>query len=331
VALAVLAVPVSAVAPAPVASAATASKPPTISSSFTPGVIGVGGTSSIGFSVTNPNASGTLTAVGFTDTITGGVIDNPSGQSLSGCGSVVVTSNPGTTTITVSGASVKAGTPCVISIAVTAATAEAVTSQTGTVSSSAGSSASGSQASLTVLELPTVTATAPAAGAKYKFGQKVIIGYSCVQAAYALGLEGCTAQDDLGNTIATGAQLDTKIPGKHQLTIQATSISGVTDQTIDYTVLPDNRFKIGKLNSSGTKISFKLGLPGAGTLRITELAGKDTVVTVKVTVHRKRSVTITLVPDTKGQALLQSSHAKVELVVVYTPKRGVARTKRKHA
>src|SRR5262249_57761171 len=58
--------------------------PPTISKSFAPASISVGATSSLSFTITNPNASTTFDGVAFTDTLPAGVTVPDS--SVSHCG-----------------------------------------------------------------------------------------------------------------------------------------------------------------------------------------------------------------------------------------------------
>jgi hypothetical protein len=48
---------------------ALAADPPSITSGFTPSSIGVGDTSTLSFTISNPANNGTLTGVGFTDTL----------------------------------------------------------------------------------------------------------------------------------------------------------------------------------------------------------------------------------------------------------------------
>ena len=72
------------------AGASTPAVPPTIASSFTPNVIGVGGTTALGFTITNPNASGTLSSVAFNDTLPANLtVDDPNGENGT-CGSASV-------------------------------------------------------------------------------------------------------------------------------------------------------------------------------------------------------------------------------------------------
>jgi len=311
------------------ATAATKAAPPTITSSFTPNLIGVGQTTAVAYTITDPNASGSLSNVAFNGTLAGGaVIDNPNGANTSGCGSTLtIAANPGDTNIIVGGVTIKAGTPCVISIAVTSATAETATSTVPFVASSAGNSTSGSSATLTVLADPTVTVTTPTEGAKYTYGQKVTVTFTCDQAAYTLGIVGCAAQDDLGDDIVSGGLLNTSVPGAHQLTVQAFSVTGAeTDDTIDYTVLPDNAFTLKGVKTSGGKVTFKLVLPGAGKVKVKALAGSKTFALKTLNVKGKKTVSVTLKPTKAGAKLLGSGVLKLKLKVTYTPKGGVAKT-----
>ncbi len=306
--------------------AATA-KPPTITSSFAPNLIGVGDTTALGIVLGNPNSSGTLTGVGFTDTLPLGLtIDDPNGVSIaSACGTTaVVTAVPGTQTFSLATGSLKAGASCTVSVAVTPSQPEVFQNDTGPASSSAGTSAgNGDTEELMVLATPTATIVKPANNARYDYGQVVKARYSCGQADYTLGISSCSAQDDLGNTIADGGRLVTNVPGAHQLTVFAISIDGdVATTSVNYTVLPDNRFTVSKVKpKSGGSVSFELGLPGAGKVVALALAGKRTLVKDHLVVHGKQKLQVKLKP-----AGLGSGGGTVQLRVTYTPKGGVART-----
>lgn len=302
------------------AGASTPVVPPTIVSSFTPNLIGVGGTTAVGFTITNPNSSGTLSSVAFTDTLPANVtVDDPNGENGS-CGSAsVVTANPGSNTISLSGGSLKAGASCTVSVAVTASQPEVVQNQTGDVTSSAGSSSSGNTQTLTVLASPTVSVNKPRNNAKYTYGQVVMARYSCAQPGDPAGLSDCSAQDDLGNALNSGGRLDTRSPGAHTLSISATSVDGlVTTTTINYTVLPDNRFTVSKVKSlAGGALSFVLSLPGPGKINVHELAAGGRTFAATVTrVHRKRRLAVIVAPTSAA------GPATITLEVVFTPTGG---------
>ncbi len=312
--------------------AALAASPPTITSAFTPNLIGLSDSAAtaLSYTITNPNTSGTLSGLAFTGTLPAGLaVDNPNGENGT-CGSTsVITADPSSTTISLSGGSVKAGATCTFSVSVTAAQTGTFQSSTSVVSSSAGDSTAGTTASLTVIPPPTVTVSHIKEHAKYTYGQVVKPTYTCAQPDDATGLSDCSAEDDLGNDIASGGALKTKIPGVHSLTVSATSADGlVTTDTIDYTVLPDNQFTVAKVTPKHKgALQFQLALPGAGKVKVVELAGRKTVGQYAGSVAGKRKLNVTVKPTSAGNALLkQSSPVKVTLKVTYTPKGGVKRT-----
>ncbi len=311
------------------AAQAASAQPPTVTSSFTPNLIGAGGTTALGITITNPNASATLSSIAFTDTLPAGVvIDNPNGESGTCGASGVVTATPGTGTFSLSGGSLKGGTNCLASVDVTSAAPEVVENNTGPVSSSAGPSASGASEFLTVLAPPTATITTPKNNAKYNYGQRVRANYSCGQAYYALGLIDCSAVDDLGNTILDGQPVETNVPGAHQLTLYATSITGLAETaTVNYRVLPNNAFTVKKIKPGpGGQLGFQLALPGPGKVAITELAGSKKAATDSLRIGRAQTKRVTVKLNAVGRALLAKGAFRVRLTVVYTPKGGRART-----
>jgi hypothetical protein len=318
--------------------AIAAAAPPTITSAFTPTEIGVGDSTAtaLSFTITNPNASGTLSAVSFTDTLPAGLtVDNPNGENGT-CGSAsAVTAAAGSATISLAGGSLKATASCTVSVSLIASQVGVLQNTTGPVSSSAGSSATGDTQALTVLPPPAVTVAGVKTNAKYTFGEKVKPTYTCAQPGDPAALADCSAVDDLGHGIASGRALPTKLAGAHSLTVTATSSDGLsTSDTFNYTVLPDNRFTVSRIehNSAGT-ISLRLGLPGPGKVKVVELAPQGvTFGKYAVSVGAKRTLHVKVKPTPAGKALLKKgTAARIRLRVTYTPKGGVARTLTKHA
>jgi hypothetical protein len=311
---------------------ALAASPPTITSTFTPTLIGLSDSAAtaLAFTITNPNTSGTLSAVSFTDTLPAGLaVDNPNGENGT-CGSAgIITATPATQTMSLSGGSIGAHASCTFSVSVTAAQTGTFQSTASAVSSSAGPSSAGSAATLTVIPPPTVTVSHVKSHARYAYGQAVRPTYSCAQPDDAAGLTDCSAEDDLGNDIASGGALKTKIPGSHSLTISATSDDGVvTTDEIDYVVLPNNQFVIAKVKSQHHgALQFQLALPGAGKVKVVELAGSKTFGLFTGSIAGRRKLNVTVKPTAAGSALLkQTPSVKVTLHVTYTPKGGVKRT-----
>jgi LPXTG-site transpeptidase (sortase) family protein len=113
----------------------TAVAPPTISKWFQPSPILTDDTTTLSFTITNPNQSTALTGIGFTDDLPDGVTvgDSTSPQ----CGGTLTTSST-TDTIELSGASLAAGGSCTFSVEVTGATAGTKNNETSVVTSDEG-------------------------------------------------------------------------------------------------------------------------------------------------------------------------------------------------
>jgi len=318
------------------APAALAAAPPTVATTFTPNLIGFSDSSATALSVTiaNPNASGTLSSVSFTDTLPAGLaVDDPNGENGT-CGSAgVITANAGSQTISLTGGSVKAAASCTFSVSVVPSQTGSFADAPAAASSSAGTSAGPAPASLTVLPPPTVSVSHLRNNAKLAFGSVLRPTFSCAQPADPTGLSDCSAVDDLGNSVASGHTLNTRVPGSHTLTVSATSVDGlVTSQDVDYTVLPDNRFTLTKLSgkSNGT-VSFVLTLPWAGSVTVRELDGRHTFGSYSGHVSGQRTLKVTVHPTPAGKALLTGGNAqRIAIQVTYTPKGGVKHTVTRH-
>ena len=331
--LVLTAVLLAALAAVPAAQAASAS-PASISSAFTPALIGIGSTTptALSYTLTNPNASTALSGVSFTDTLPVGLaIDNPNGES-GNCGSAgVITANPGSQAISLSGGSLKAGSTCTFSVSVTATQAGTLQDTPGAVTSSGGTGAPGAAVSLTVLPPPTLTISAPANRAKLRFGQVTRARFSCAQPQDAQGLADCSGQDENGNTIAPNGALNTRATGVHTLTVDATSVDGlVTEKIIQYTVLPDNRFTVSHVKAAKSgALHLTLALPGPGMVRIVATPGRTTFAKLVRTVTAKRTLRLTLAPTAAGatlaKALVAGQTLHLRVVVTYMPRGGVKR------
>jgi uncharacterized repeat protein (TIGR01451 family) len=97
--------------------------PPVISKTFGNTNLITGNTTSLTFTITNPNSHVSLTGVAFTDTLPSGlVVATPNGLS-GGCGSGTITATAGTGSISLSGATLTAGSSCTFTVNVTGTTA----------------------------------------------------------------------------------------------------------------------------------------------------------------------------------------------------------------
>jgi len=133
--------------------------PPSITKSFAPDPIAVGGTSTLTFAITNPNSGAALTGVAFSDTLPAGltVVSATTAQ----CSGTLTVTAPDT--IALSGGSIAGGSSCSFDVTVTGATAGLKSNTTGAVSSTNGGTGNTATDTLTVSAVtvsdPAVTKT----------------------------------------------------------------------------------------------------------------------------------------------------------------------------
>ena len=124
--------------------------PPTISKAFSPSSIAVGGTSTLSFTLANPNTGVALSGVAFSDTLPAGVEVAAAPNANNACAGTV-TATAGTGVISLSDGSIAAGQSCAISVDVTATSGGAKDNTAGAVSSTnGGTGAASNTATLTV-------------------------------------------------------------------------------------------------------------------------------------------------------------------------------------
>ncbi len=130
---------------------------PTLTKSFSPNSVAAGATSTLTFTLTNPNTALALSGISFTDTLPSGL--SVSTGSSSQCGGTLSTSAP--RTISFSGGTLAASGSCNITVTVTAGASGIYDNISGFVSSTEGGTNTGStgvaSASLTVLQPPNIS------------------------------------------------------------------------------------------------------------------------------------------------------------------------------
>jgi hypothetical protein len=321
--------------------------PDTITSAFTPTTIGVGGTGTLVITITDTNTSGTDSNITFTDTLPAGlVIDSQNGESGS-CGSTAatpVTANPGSSTISLTGGSLKGGVAgsssatCAVSVDVTSNTVGNYSNAPGAVTSSDGTGTAGAAETLTVAGAPTVSGVSPANNSTFKYGQKVPVTFTCAEGEFGPGLSDCSGFDLNGNTILSGGTVDTTVVGSGQLIeIDATSEDELqTSAFINYTVLPNNVFTVVKTSAGKNgSVTLKLKVPGAGKLVVGEKVDGKAFSSYSGKVNGAKTVTITLKPGSAAKKLLakiaeeaKNKRPKLtgKLAIAYTPKGGKKKT-----
>ncbi|HZU31819.1 MAG TPA: hypothetical protein VFB79_11930, partial [Candidatus Angelobacter sp.] len=136
--------------------------PPTITKSFGASTIAVGGTTSLSFTITNPNTTSSLTGVAFTDSLPAGlVVATPNGLTGS-CGAGTITATAGSSSVSLTGGTLAASASCTLSVNVTATTG-GVKNNSVTVTATESGPGNTSTATLNVIAPPTLTKTFGAA------------------------------------------------------------------------------------------------------------------------------------------------------------------------
>lgn len=135
--------------------------PPTIVKAFGAGSIPLNGTTSLTFTITNPNASTGLTGVGFTDTLPAGLLIATPNNIGGSCGGAI-TATAGTGIVTVTGLALGAANTCGFSVDVTGTTAGTKNNTTSNITSTEGGTGGTASASV-VVAAPATPTPAPTA------------------------------------------------------------------------------------------------------------------------------------------------------------------------
>ena len=129
----------------------TAIVAPSIAKSFGTNPIQVNGTSLLTFTITNPNASDTLTGIAFADTYPGGLVNvSPLSPPVANTCGGSVTAAAGGNSISLSGGSLAGAASCTVSVTVTATAANVYANTSGAVSATTAGTGNTASASLTV-------------------------------------------------------------------------------------------------------------------------------------------------------------------------------------
>src|ERR1019366_2771060 len=136
---------------------ATFVAPPTIAKAFGAAAIGVGGTTTLSFTINNPNPSIALNGVAFTDPLPANlIVSTPNGLTGS-CGGGTITALAGSGSVSLTGATLAGGARCTFSVNVTGTNVGAQNNSV-TVTSTNGGTGNTSLASLAVVSTPPQTA-----------------------------------------------------------------------------------------------------------------------------------------------------------------------------
>jgi arabinogalactan endo-1,4-beta-galactosidase len=125
--------------------------PPTIGKAFGGASVALNGSTTLTFTISNPNSSLSLSGIGFTDTMPSGLtVSSPNG--LTGtCGGGTITAASGSTGVSLSGAALAAGASCTFTVNVVGTTSGAQNNVTSAVTSTEAGNGSTASAQITVV------------------------------------------------------------------------------------------------------------------------------------------------------------------------------------
>jgi arabinogalactan endo-1,4-beta-galactosidase len=128
-----------------------ANLPPAIAKVFGAASVSLNGTTSLTFSLSNPNSAISLSGIGFTDAFPSGLtVASPNGLAGS-CGGGTIIAAAGSNSVSLSGASLAAGASCTFAVNVVGTTAGAQNNVTGAVTSTEAGNGGTASAQITVV------------------------------------------------------------------------------------------------------------------------------------------------------------------------------------
>ncbi len=127
-----------------------ATLPPNLMAAFAVANVALNGTTSLTFTLSNPNSEASLSGIGFTDALPAGLmVATPDG--LNGnCSTGTITANAGSSSISLSGATLAASANCSFTVSISAVAAGMQNDTTTAVTSTEGGSGKTASASITV-------------------------------------------------------------------------------------------------------------------------------------------------------------------------------------
>jgi len=131
--------------------------PPTLAKTFVPASISTGGTTTLTFTINNPNASTTLNGLAFSDTLPLNLqVANPPGV-VGNCNGGTVTAAAGATTIGFANGTLTGGASCAISVQILVPIGGTYNNTTGAITSTDGGRGNTAQATVVTIGAPLLT------------------------------------------------------------------------------------------------------------------------------------------------------------------------------
>ena len=252
--------------------------PPTISKSFGAGSIQQNASTSLSFTISNPNGATALTGVGFTDNLPAGLVVATPNALTGSCGGGTITATAGSSSVTLTGSTLAGGASCTFSINVTATTTGTKTNTTSTVSSNEGGAGAAATATVTVNVVPsppTISKTFGAGSIQQNASTSLSFTISNPNGATALTGVGFTDNLPAGLVVATpnaltgscGGGTITATAGSSSVTLTGSTLAGGASCTFSINVTATTTGT--KTNTTSTVSSNEGGAGAAATATVT--------------------------------------------------------------
>jgi uncharacterized repeat protein (TIGR01451 family) len=174
--------------------------PPAIAKAFGKSVFPIGSTTSLTFTVSNPNVATTLTGVGFSDSLPAGlVVNTPSGLS-NGCGG---SASAAAGTVSLSGGSIPPLGSCTVTVSVKGVGAGTKNNVSGAVTSTEGGTGNTASASVIVALPPSLTKAFGAGSVRV--GQTTSLTFTITNPNTGTPLSGVTFSDPFPSGLMVAA------------------------------------------------------------------------------------------------------------------------------
>ncbi len=182
----------------------TVAGPPTISKVFGAASIPLHGTTTLSFTITNPNTGTALSGVGFGDTFPAGLQVSSPSIITGSCPSGSIFASAGSGSVIMSGATLAANASCTFGVNVTGTAAGVLNNVTGGAGSTQGGAGTGASASVTVIGPPSIAKAFGAASIALNASTSLTFTITN-PAANTVGLTGVAFTDTLpaGMVVAT--------------------------------------------------------------------------------------------------------------------------------
>ena len=290
--------------------------PPTITKTFGSPFVALNGTTSLSFTITNPNATAALSGIGVTDTLPSGlVLSTPSG--LTGtCGAGTITANDGDTSVTLTGANLTganqaANASCTFSVNVTGTVIGVQNNTTAAITSTEGGTGATATASLAVVVPPAITKSFGAARIPVNGTTSLSFTIASANTVVLTGV-GFTDTFPAGLVVATpngltgscGGGSVTAAPGSNGVTLSGASIAANGSCTFSVNVTGTSAGNIVNTTTAVTSSNAGTGNAAIATLSVISPSGITTAFgAATIPLNGNTSLSFTLTNPNAGQPL----------------------------